>query len=1234
MSRNFLPIVLVLVPLAFGWASRCLAANPPTGLTIKSITCVNGTSVSVALTWVRPSGVSSADVDQYQIYNTPSGSAFPTPVEVPSASSGENVPGGTTVTATRTGLKVGVTYCFRIRAKVSGSWTGFSTVVCMPDVVQVQNVTASATSSSSVQVAWTGPSQTVDVIVVEKSTDNSNFSEAARVGSSVRSTVVGGLQAGLTYWFRVRVVDECRMGSPASSAPVTLTPPAPTGVTAVPVGLGVARVSWSNPAGATIAEVYASAGGSAPVKVGTTAPGASSLDVSGLEYGVDYTFTVRIQISGTWGQMSTASSPVRLPPPAPVTVTARATSSDSAEVSWGVPGGRLDSAQVLVSEDGGTPVVKATVAPGSSPVVVGGLAHGRPYAFNVRFVSGGLTGPAHPAPPTVVPPPPVPSGVSVTVLSGLRIQVSWTGPFDRIDVAEVRTLKGAAQVGTPWQGPASQGQVVISELAELTQYCFEVRFGYRGDWGAPAAPACASTPRVTPLPVVRLATNVVFGSEGDGQVSGLLVEKTAGPKGRARVRTVARSASLNVGGQSVAPAAGINSLGQGLFPVTTNEVVFYGDGAESALVPPITLRDDLVFSGPRYFDVEIIDDVGVTLAQPSVAHVVVNDDETRPPDPLGQVLPTPLPELTGALTVLFYEESGGSISDPYWRFPWEPDWRKTGTPAGTLELGVRTVELWAPPGFDPVGGSRTFDAGVSGPGSVAYGYLRKIQPKQGGGLRVVMLDEAGTAVSGAAWSLVTEPVGTRHRSGEVVGGLAVGPHLVQFSEVSGFVAPGMREVRVGSADGRVTTTFKAAYRSVRSLGTGQMLPVPDQNLSGDSPYAWASLLVTDAGRASGTLVRPRVGLTAAHAFFVPGTTNPVSTNAWWFFRQQGERFLPVPVAVQGWYVSSNYVRELARAGGNPNAPAVRNHDFAAVFFAQDVARGLNTNTPAHSGYRVAGDDPGQWIRSKANRWLVGYPVDEPRGKVAALSNDTGQFIPWRGDTPAVYMASDGLFVGRPGVSGAPLFTQQAGETARYPTAIYLGVDGNPGNALFRVIDADVESVIVRAELSSIDGQNHVGGGVPFPPTPIPGSPARLRVTLSEDSIKAGIGWRVVEHADAVWTNRSGVVEEPPDTYTLRFRSSNPDAPVPPDLEVEVVDGQETEVWVGDVRVKRPEAQADGRVRVAASGPPGRRMVLQAAETLAGNGWADVDGQDADGQGAASFSVPATGTVRFLRVVTR
>jgi len=235
--------------------------------------------------------------------------------------------------------------------------------------------------------------------------------QSVQVSGSVSSATITGLINGQTYTFTVVATNPVGSGDasdPSNAVMPGAVPDPPTQVSAT-AGLRSATVSWNAPSaeGRPITQynVTSSPGGGVTTVSGN--PPATSTEVSGLQSGTSYTFTVTATNQLGMGPPSAPSNAVTPygPPPLPTTAPTDVRASAGfgyATVNW-----------TAATSDPSTPVTSYTIAaspgpvaltaPGSATsVVVGGLKRGT-YTFTVTATTAGGSGPTSaPSNPAVI----------------------------------------------------------------------------------------------------------------------------------------------------------------------------------------------------------------------------------------------------------------------------------------------------------------------------------------------------------------------------------------------------------------------------------------------------------------------------------------------------------------------------------------------------------------------------------------------------------------------------------------------------------------------------------------------------------------------------------------------------------------------------------------------------------------------------------------------------------------
>jgi len=150
--------------------------------------------------------------------------------------------GANVTTYSNSGLNASTTYYYRVRATstLSGdsNYSNTTQATTAAFLIAPSNLTATAASSTEIDLSWTDNSNNEDGFKIEQSTDNVNFTQIAMVAANVTTYASTGLTAVTTYYFRVRAASAANGDSAysnvanATTNPAPVAPAAPTGLTA------------------------------------------------------------------------------------------------------------------------------------------------------------------------------------------------------------------------------------------------------------------------------------------------------------------------------------------------------------------------------------------------------------------------------------------------------------------------------------------------------------------------------------------------------------------------------------------------------------------------------------------------------------------------------------------------------------------------------------------------------------------------------------------------------------------------------------------------------------------------------------------------------------------------------------------------------------------------------------------------------------------------------------------
>ena len=367
-------------------------------------------------------------------------------------------------------------------------------------------VSASAIGGSVALVQWTPPVPNGGPGLTKYEVTANPGGMKSAVSGGTTSAYVTGLSPSTTYTFSVRAVNVDGSGpQSASSAPVSTTavaagtPDAPTNVVATAAGLQ-AQVNWTpaNANGFPVQTYFVTAtpGGHTVSAAGS----GTSTVVSGLTYGVTYTFTVTARNEKGTGPQSAPSNSIRptAPPGIPTDVVATAGDTD-AHLTWTAPSDNgLPITAYKVTASSGT---ERTFDGNATSVTVDGLINGQTYNFRVQAINAAGTGSLSAVSNTVKPvgKPKAPTNVTATAGNG-NAHITW---------------QPASSGGTPitgYQITASPGNIVVDAvwyandatvpgLTNGVSYTFVVVAKNAVGTGEPSAPSNAVTPGgVSPVP--------------------------------------------------------------------------------------------------------------------------------------------------------------------------------------------------------------------------------------------------------------------------------------------------------------------------------------------------------------------------------------------------------------------------------------------------------------------------------------------------------------------------------------------------------------------------------------------------------------------------------------------------------------------------------------------------------------------------------------------------------------
>jgi hypothetical protein len=370
-------------------------------------------------------------------------------------------------------------------------------------------ISATALSSSSIQLRWRDRSANATGFLIEHSIDGGGtFSQIASLGAGVNTYTDSGLDADLTVFYRIRAVSPFGTGaySPLVRGTTFPFPPAaPTDLVAVSNANSSFSLFWTDHATNEDGfKIERSDAGGPFTQIGTTGRNGDSFIDPGRSVGVTYAYRVRAYSRGgnsAYSNILTVSLPD--PPTAPTDLTATATGQTTVDLTWTDTSSNEQGFQVLRSDNGGGsfhPV--GTTGINEAAFTDTGLTKDTPYFYLVRAFNAGGNSPYSnlTRARTAGDPPAAPTNLVITRVANAAITLSWDDASNTEEGFKIERKIGGGAFELLATVGQNAGVYTDDGLSPSQTYTYRVRAFNRGGASAFSNEVSATLPSLPAAP--------------------------------------------------------------------------------------------------------------------------------------------------------------------------------------------------------------------------------------------------------------------------------------------------------------------------------------------------------------------------------------------------------------------------------------------------------------------------------------------------------------------------------------------------------------------------------------------------------------------------------------------------------------------------------------------------------------------------------------------------------------
>jgi Chitobiase/beta-hexosaminidase C-terminal domain/Fibronectin type III domain len=377
------------------------------------------------------------------------------------------------------------------------------------------NLTATAVSTTEIDLSWTNGSTSQTGVRIERSPDGVTFTQIAVTAATATSFADAGLIAAVTYSYRLRAtngVTDSPYTPVATATTFPLSPPA--NLTATAVSSSVIALGWTNTnPNQSGTKIERSGDGVTFTQVAVAAAGATTYADQGLAPSATYWYRLRATNFTTDSAYTAAVSAATQPLAAPANVTATAASSGEVDLAWTNTNANQTGVKIERSTDGTTFTLLATAPATATGYNDAGLLASTTYFYQLRATNGPLDSvPSAVVSATTLAPalPAPPANLIASASSSSRIDLTWvnTSPSGGQSAVKIeRSLDGNTFAQIAQTASATATTYSDTGLTASTTYWYRVRATNGSVDSAYSAVASAKTQAGTPAPITFVQVN-------------------------------------------------------------------------------------------------------------------------------------------------------------------------------------------------------------------------------------------------------------------------------------------------------------------------------------------------------------------------------------------------------------------------------------------------------------------------------------------------------------------------------------------------------------------------------------------------------------------------------------------------------------------------------------------------------------------------------------------------------